>query len=169
MFFAFLFWIGEIRFTTSLTIFPFVTKLVTVMAANSQFATAVHVLTILAKNNKERVKSDYIAGSVNTNPVVIRRLLSSLQEANLVESQVGVAGGTFLAKRPKDIRLSEIYKAVSCGEVFALHPNKPDENCPVGKNIAAILCELQKEIDKTVEEKLNQYTLRDLIEKIEEN
>ena len=138
------------------------------MAANSQFATAVHVLTILAKSSSERVKSDYIAGSVNTNPVVIRRLLKNLQDADLVKSQVGVSGGTYLVKRPKDIRLSEVFKAVSCGEVFALHPNKPDENCPVGRNIAAILCGLQKEIDKTVEEKLNQYTLRDLIEKIED-
>ncbi|MGI9035535.1 MAG: Rrf2 family transcriptional regulator [Pyrinomonadaceae bacterium] len=138
------------------------------MAANSQFSMAVHVLTILAKNGDGRVKSDYIAGSVNTNPVVIRRLLSNLQEADLVESQVGAAGGTSLAKLPKNIRLSEIYKAVSCGEAFALHPNKPNENCPVGKNIEAILCVLQKEIDKSIEEKLRQYTLRDIIEKIEE-
>ena len=103
------------------------------MAANSQFSVAVHVLTILAKNTNERVKSDYIAKSVNTNPVVIRRLLSNLQEAGMVSSQVGAAGGTFLSKLPKDIHLAEIYKAVSCGEVFALHPNKPDKNCPVGK------------------------------------
>jgi Rrf2 family protein len=138
------------------------------MAANSQFSIAVHILTIIAKRDGERVKSDYIARSVNTNPVVIRRLLSSLQESGLVISQVGATGGTFLSKLPKDIKLSEIYKAVSCGEVFALHTNKPDENCPIGKNIAAVLCGLQKEIDKTIEEKLNHYTLRDIIEKIEE-
>ena len=138
------------------------------MAANSQFSIAVHVLTIIAKSSDGRVKSDYLAQSVNTNPVVIRRLLSNLQEVGLVESQVGAAGGTSLAKHPKDIRLSDIYNALSCGEVFALHPNKPDENCPVGKNIEAILCVLQKEIDKSVEEKLRQYSLRDVIEKIEE-
>ena len=138
------------------------------MAANSQFAIAVHVLTIIAKGGDERVKSDCIAESVNTNPVVIRRLFGNLQEANLVVSQVGAAGGTSLAKMPKDIRLSEIYKAVSGGDVFALHPNKPNENCPVGKNIEAILCSLQREIDKSIEEKLGQYSLRDVIEKIEE-
>ncbi len=137
------------------------------MAANSQFSIAVHILTILAKKKDERVKSDCIAQSVNTNPVVIRRLLSNLQEANLVVSQVGSTGGTSLSKLPKDIHLADIYKAVAGGEVFALHPNKPDENCPIGKNIAAVLCRLQKEIDKTVEEKLKQYTLRDIIEEIE--
>ena len=138
------------------------------MAANSQFAIAVHVLMIIARGGDERVKSDCIAKSVNTNPVVIRRLLSNLQEARLVVSQVGAAGGTSLAKVPKNIRLSDIYKAVAVGDVFALHPNKPDENCPIGKNIAAILCNLQKEIDQSIEDKLRQYTLRDIIEKIED-
>ena len=138
------------------------------MAANSKFSIAVHVLTILAKSDKERVKSDYLARSVNTNPVVIRRLLSSLQEVGLVASQVGSSGGTALSKLPKDIRLSEIYNALACGEIFALHPNKPSEDCPVGKNIEAVLCGLQKEIDKSIEDKLRQYTLRDIIEKIEE-
>ena len=137
------------------------------MAATSQFSIAVHILTIIAKSDEPRVKSDYLARSVNTNPVVIRRLLSDLQESNLVISQVGATGGTSLSKLPKDIRLSDIYKSVVCGEVFALHSKKPDENCPVGRNIAAVLCGLQKEIDKTIEEKLGQYTLRDVIEQIE--
>jgi Rrf2 family protein len=138
------------------------------MAATSQFSIAVHILTIIARSGGERVKSDCIARSVNTNPVVIRRLLSNLSESDLVVSQVGASGGTSLCKLPKDIRLSEIYKAVSRGEVFALHTNKPDEHCPVGKHIEAVLCGLQKEIDKSIEDKLNQYTLRDILEKIED-
>ena len=138
------------------------------MAANSQFAIAIHVLTILAKSGEERVKSDYIAGSVNTNPVVIRRLLSNLQEAHIVVSQVGATGGTTLAKQPKNIRLSEVYNALPCGEVFALHSKEPNQDCPIGKNMAAFLCGLQKEIDKSIEEKLNQYTLRDVMERIDE-
>lgn len=134
------------------------------MAANSQFSMAVHVLTVLARYKDERVKSEAVAGSVNTNPVVIRRLLGQLSQANLVESQTGAAGGTRLARCPKDITLAEVYKAVSCGEVFALHGKSPNQDCPVGKNIEAVLCCLQKEIDKTVEEKLSQYTLQSFLE-----
>lgn len=144
-----------------------VTILVTVMAANSQFSIAIHVLAMVANSDDERVKSEYLAKSVNTNPVVIRRLLCNLQEAKLVVSQVGACGGTALAKKPEEIKLSEVYKAVNCGEVFALHPNKPNEDCPVGKNIEAILCGLQKEIDKTIECKLGEYTLRDVIAMVE--
>ena len=51
------------------------------MAANSQFAVAVHILTLLARKSDEHVKSSCIADSVNTNPVVIRRLMGQLGQA----------------------------------------------------------------------------------------
>ena len=66
--------------------------LVTDMAANSQFSMAVHVLAMLAKSGEEKMKSEYVAGSVNTNAVVIRRLLGQLNQANLVVSQTGASG-----------------------------------------------------------------------------
>ena len=138
------------------------------MAANSQFSMAVHVLAMLAKSGEDKIKSEYVAGSVNTNAVVIRRLLGQLNQANLVISQTGAAGGTRLARCPKEITLAEIYKAVSCGEVFALHGKSPNQDCPIGKNIEAVLCNLQKEIDKSVGEKLSQYTLQSVIEVIEQ-
>ena len=138
------------------------------MAANSQFSIAVHMLTMLAGSEGENVKSECLAGSVNTNPVVIRRLMCQLAGANIVVSQTGAAGGTRLAKKPADIRLDEVYRAVSHGEVFALHPNTPNQDCPIGKNIEAVLCSLQKEIDRSIGDKLAQYTLQTVIEKIEQ-
>jgi Rrf2 family protein len=129
------------------------------MAANSQFSVAVHVLAMIASAGQDNVKSEYIAASVNTNAVVIRRLLGQLSQAGLVLSQTGASGGTRLAKPAGEITLSEIYKAVSCGEVFALHHNPPNQDCPVGRGIESVLCSLQKEIDRSVGEKLGQYTL----------
>lgn len=129
---------------------------------------AVHVLAMLAKHRDEKIKSEAVAGSVNTNAVVIRRLLGQLSHANLVESQTGALGGTRLARCPNQITLAEIYKAVSCGEVFALHGKTPNKDCPIGRNIEAVLCNLQKEIDKTVGEKLSQYSLQSVLEIIEQ-
>jgi len=137
------------------------------MAANSQFAIAVHILAMLANRCEERIKSDYIAKSVNTNPVVIRRLLSTLFENGLVVSQTGMCGGSCLTRKPKDIGLLEVYRAVSKGEVFSLHRNTPDQNCTIGKNIPAVLEKLQREIDGAIEEKLSKYTLQDVIEIVE--
>ncbi len=136
------------------------------MAANSQFSMAVHILTLLAGAGDENVKSEQIARSVNTNAVVIRRVLSHLNQAGLVVSQTGALGGARLARPPGRISLCEIYKAVSCGEVFALHGKSPNQDCPVGRNIEDVLCNLQKEIDKSVGEKLGQYTLANILEKV---
>ena len=136
------------------------------MAANSQFSMAIHILSMLATAEGENVKSECLAGSVNTNPVVIRRVLSQLSHADLVVSQTGAFGGTRLARRPNEIRLVDVYHAVSCGEVFALHPKGANQDCPVGRSIEAVLCNLQKEIDRAVGDKLSQYTLGDVLEMI---
>jgi Rrf2 family protein len=138
------------------------------MAANSQFSMAVHVLSMLARSKDENVKSECLASSVNTNAVVIRRLLGQLNQAKLVVSQTGVNGGTRLARCPNEINLSEIYKAVNCGDVFALHAKSPSKDCPVGKNIEAVLCCLQKEIDRGIYEKLSRYTLQNVFEMVEQ-
>ncbi|MGB7068226.1 MAG: Rrf2 family transcriptional regulator [Pyrinomonadaceae bacterium] len=137
------------------------------MAANSQFSMAVHVLTMLAGADSGNIKSECLAGSVNTNAVVIRRLLGQLNHANLVVSQTGAAGGTRLARRPSEISLAEVYRAVWRGEVFALHTKPPSQDCPVGRNIEAVLCSLQKQIDASVCERLSRYSLGDVIEMIE--
>jgi len=134
--------------------------------SNSQFAMAIHVLALMAKSCDNRVKSEYLAHSINTNPVVVRRLLRILYDANLVVSQTGACGGSCLTRNPKEINLSEIYRAVSGGEVFALHRQRPDQDCPVGKGIETVLCNLQREVDLAIEEKLTKFTLQDVIEKI---
>lgn len=138
------------------------------MAATSQFAIAVHVLALLAKGGAENVKSDCVAKSVNTNPVVIRRLLCSLSQAKLVVSQTGGTGGTRLARSPAEIRLSEVYRAISGGEVFALHRQTPNQNCLIGRNIQAVLENLQTEIDQAVECKLAEFTLQNILDSVEQ-
>ncbi len=127
---------------------------------------AIHVLALMAKSCDNRVKSEYIAQSVNTNPVVIRRLLRNLYEAKLVVSQTGACGGSCLTRQPNEISLFEIYGAVSGGEVFALHRQKPDQDCPVGRGIETVLCNLQREVDLAIKEKLSKMTLQDVIERI---
>lgn len=136
--------------------------------ANSQFAMAVHVMTMLARNCEARVTSGYLAKSVNTNAVVIRRLLCDLHNAGLVVSRTGYSGGTCLTRDPVDISLLEVYKAVSHGEVFSLHKQEPDQDCPVGRNISSVLCNLQKEIDSAVEARLEKHSLEDIIALIKE-
>ena len=102
---------------------------------------AVHVLTLMAWADEESLKSEQVAESVNTNPVVIRRMLCELAESKLVVSQTGAIGGSRLAREPEKITLLDIYRAVESPGVFSLHRHPPSRRCPVGVNIGTVLNE----------------------------
>lgn len=106
---------------------------------NSRFAVAVHILTLIASGEGAPVASEYIAASVNTNPSLIRRLLSQLTRAGLTASQMGSGGGAQLARPADQITLRDVYRAVDDGELFGLHREQPNPACPVGRNIQALL------------------------------
>jgi Rrf2 family protein len=139
------------------------------MAANTQFSVAVHILALLARAGDRQVKSDDIAASVNTNPVVIRRLLGLLNQARLVTSRTGAAGGSRLLREPDRIDLAEVYRAVSCGEIFALPTRPASRDCPVGRGMETVMCHLQKEIDGAVSKELSRYSLLDVMRLVEKS
>src|SRR5277367_4251746 len=90
------------------------------VVTSSRFAVATHVLLALSLHRGERLSSAALATTVNTNPVVIRRLLGALQRAGLVETTAGKTGGTELSREPSAITLRDVYEAVNEGELFAL-------------------------------------------------
>ena len=139
------------------------------MPANSRFAIAVHILTLMAHAGDEPLKSDEVACSVNTNPVVIRRTLCALSKAGLVISQTGASGGTRLARKPSEITLLEIYRAVDAGSVFALHPQPPNDKCPVGMKIERSLDYILDEVEQGVERVLEKITIEKVLKSIGTN
>ena len=107
------------------------------MQISSRFTIAIHIFACIDYFGEDyKLTSDFLAGSVNVNPVVIRRLLQQLKAAGLINVARG-SGGTTLAKPLKDISLLDVYQAVECvenGELFHFHDN-PNPACPVGRNI----------------------------------
>lgn len=135
--------------------------------ASSRFSIAVHTLALLANEDDKSLKSEYIACSVKTNAVVIRRLLSDLSQAGIVVSQAGATGGTRLARKPEEITLIEVYRAVEGGEIFALHRNAPDDKCDIGRSIQEVLTAIQDRLDKAVEKSLGSINLAEVLQMIE--
>lgn len=133
------------------------------MAANSRFAVATHTVAVMAYFGKQFVTSEMIAGSVNTNPVVIRRILSALTKAGLCESQTGKMGGSRLARKPSEINLFEIYRAVETEGFFALHAKPANKKCPVSCNIKTLLSNVFQNCDQAVEKTLKKTTVADLV------
>jgi len=120
----------------------------------------------MAWAEEEPIKSEHVAESVNTNPVVIRRMLCELAESKLVVSQTGSMGGSRLARQPEDITLLDIYQAVESRGVFSLHRHPPNPECPVGVNIGPVLNDVLDEVDSAVERVLANITLRDAVRRL---
>jgi len=129
---------------------------------NSRFAVALHTLLMLATNTKGPVSSDYIAGSVGTNPVLIRRLMGDLRAAGLVDSRAGAAGGFVLAQPAERIGLNDIYGAVEADPLFSRHGNA-NLKCPIGRAVGPLLDRVLGEAETAMIQSLKRTTLGDLI------
>ncbi|WP_134683891.1 Rrf2 family transcriptional regulator [Brevibacillus migulae] len=134
---------------------------------STRFSIAVHILSLVAVIPHE-CTGDFIAGSVNTNPVIIRRIMGMLKKAGLVEVRPGV-GGASLRKRPEDITLLDVYRAVNVtdeNQLFRFHED-PNVQCPVGRNIELVLRSELMEAQAAMEQRLAQTTLSQLTAKFQ--
>jgi Rrf2 family protein len=132
---------------------------------NQQFNFAVHILTVLAVT-RGVVDSQTLARSVNTNPVVVRRLLQALRAAGLIETQAGKNGGAKLARDPRRITLLQIYDAVEPRPVLATNERKAARHCFVSCNIKAVMATVAEGAETAVRKHLRGITLRRLEQKI---
>lgn len=131
-------------------------------STNTQFSIAVHVLAALAHYGRTYT-SETLAGSVNANPVFVKRILVKLSKANLVNTTVGKSGGYELARSPKSISLLDIYSAVSPPSTFAIHSYLESKGCVVSCNIKDVMGEVLNGTQTAVENELKQTTLEDVV------
>lgn len=136
------------------------------MAANSRLTIAVHVLTwmaLAAREGKRVVTSERVAVSVNTNPVVIRRVLGELRAAGLVDVRRGSGAGWSLARAPEDVSLLDVREAVGETGSFGMHAALPNQECPVGRGIQPALQQVYDELDEAVIERLRAVSIADVL------
>ena len=120
---------------------------------------AVHVLTVLAYKGGGAVPSGLLAGSVNTNPVIIRRLLLALQAAKLIETRKGPGLGSRLSRPASRINLAEVFRAVEGAEPFCLPARLPAGDCPVGRGVRSALQKVFDSAQEALERELARTTL----------
>ena len=136
------------------------------MQITSKFTIAVHVITAIDYfKDHEKVTSNFLAGSVGANPVIVRNVMGNLKEAGIIDISQGKSGIT-LAKKLDDITFYDIYKAVdsvSDEGLFHFHEN-PNTNCPVGRNIHKAVDEKLMKVQQAMETEMKQVTLSDVAE-----
>ena len=137
------------------------------MQIGSKFTIGVHIITAIDYfKDMDRVNSEFLAGSIGVNPVIVRTVISQLREAGIVQTQRGSSGAE-LTKRLDEITLYDIYKAVGSVDteegLFHFH-EQPNPDCPVGRNIHQVLGHRLTEAEKAMEDKLRSTTLADIVE-----
>jgi DNA-binding IscR family transcriptional regulator len=139
------------------------------MSISSRFAVGVHILSLIEMNKEGVCSSEFLAGSVNTNPALIRKITGMMKKAGLVEVHPGIAGAK-LARKLSDITLLDVYKAVDVvqdNELFSVHEN-PNPQCVVGRNIQNAIMPILSTAQIALEKVLGNVTIEDIVKDIEE-
>jgi DNA-binding IscR family transcriptional regulator len=134
------------------------------MQSATRFSVAVHILLLVEVfKDARKVTSRFISSSVNTNPVVIRRIMGFLKKAGLIRTAAGT-GGIALTRGPREISLLDIYRSTegSVGRLLKIHEDTAP-GCPVGGNIAELLGPYFDAAQKALEKQLGSYSLEDLL------
>lgn len=123
---------------------------------------SLHILTILAFKSDSWLSSSTIAGSLNINPVLVRREIAVLKSGNLIESKEGKNGGVRLLKDPSQIYLSDIFQLVKgANNVLSFAKNVPNPACPIGSQMNGKLELLFNQIDDSIYLELKKQTLEE--------
>jgi len=135
------------------------------MQVGIKFSTAIHALLCVEFFKNEKVTGEFIASSINTNPVIVRRLMQTLKSAGLIATSPGV-GGIKLTKEPRQITLLDIFNAVNDAEkIFKIHSDSP-KACPVGGRIEWLLEGYFSKAQNALLDELEAINLQDLLDKL---
>ena len=139
------------------------------MHISSRFTIAIHMLVAIGYfENDYKVTGDFLAGSVNVNPVIIRRIVQQLKDAGLVTVRRG-EGGISVTRPLDEITLLDVFNAVEVmdgGNLFHIHEN-PNTQCPVGRNIHKVLSPELDSFQKDLEKSLAGRTVGDIVSETE--
>lgn len=111
-----------------------------------------------------RNTSEDMGKSINTNPVVVRRILSKLREAGYVSSQPGVGGGITLIMSAESITMLDVYELFEADQLFPMHTKPPAQQCPSGGTIQPVLKPIYDEARQAMCNVLAQTTIAQLAE-----
>lgn len=128
---------------------------------------AIHILSMAATaEDGLSLTSDWIAGSINTNAVVVRRLIGDLKAAGLVAA-VQANRGLRLCQQPRDITFWDVLKSVDPEhEWLAIHQDS-NPDCGIGRQIEGVLSELYAGLGQQLQQQLQGKTLQDVLSQLQ--
>jgi Rrf2 family protein len=132
------------------------------MRRDSRLSGVLHVLLHMAQDEGVPVTSEVLAKAMQTNPVVIRRIMAGLREHGYVQSEKGHGGGWTLACDLSKVSLRDVYTALGCPTVLALGNRTESPGCLVEQAVNAALGKTFDDVEKLLLSRLGNVTLADL-------
>jgi Rrf2 family protein len=132
------------------------------MKRNSRLSVALHALVHLAARGEAVMTSTELADCMMTNPVVVRRIMGELREANLVGSTNGHGGGWRLSRAASDITLFDVYAALGESLLVKAEPDAGDEGCHIVRSVNHVMGEFLADAEALLAARLKRFTLLDL-------
>lgn len=121
----------------------------------------IHILSYVYLHQDAKISSTKLAKSIDSNPSLVRRLMSRLTKAGLLVTHPGTASPS-LAKAPEEITLLDVYRAVE-DQYHLLHiDDQTNPKCPVGKNIQVVLEVEYAKVQAAAEATMAKITLAEI-------
>ena len=136
------------------------------MSYDLTYVTAAHMLAVLAFHEGQWVTSGTMAESVQTNPGLVRRILSKLATAGLVETKPGREGGARLARAAESINLADVFDAVVENPVLRTSTRAPNPVCTVSRGIGGALQGAFGDAEAAMRDELRKTSLEQVMSKI---
>lgn len=125
---------------------------------------AVHSLALLSRS-PEGYSSAYLANSVNTHAVFLRRVVGRLVQAGLVVAREGREGGYQLALPAEQITLADVYRVTRAQSPLPPSPAVPNPQCEVGSGIQAALGEVATDAEQQLLSELERHSIAEVADR----
>ncbi|WP_311407763.1 Rrf2 family transcriptional regulator [Liquorilactobacillus uvarum] len=130
--------------------------------ANNRLSDLVHILVYVQMHSHNKLTSDLIASSLNTNPSLARRMMSQLKKASLLETTQGTASPK-LSRSPVQITIFDVYMATLPEAPLLKVDKNTSKDCAVGHALPKVLNKYYLDIQSTAEAKMRKITIQDVI------
>jgi len=128
------------------------------MKRDSRLSGVLHVLLHMAEAG-EPLTSESLARAMQTNPVVVRRILAGLREAGFVHSEKGHGGGWTIARDLSAITMRDVYDAIGRPHLMAMGNRTEAPGCLVEQAVNAALDTSFREAEALLLDRFEAVTL----------
>lgn len=131
------------------------------MKRDTHLSSTLHILLHMAAEGRP-LTSEVLARSLETNPVVVRRLVAGLRERGYVRSEKGHGGGWTVACDLSKVTLRDIHTALGSPRLLAVGLQSEKPGCLVEQSVEAALGPAFAEVEAQLLARFGEVTLADL-------